>query len=607
MIVEGEADNADATNYLVSPVLPVGRQLFTINYQLFVLDFRAMANDKPVIVQSDRSILLETDGPAYAEARDCLAGFAELVKSPEHIHTYRITPLSLWNAAAAGMTVKDVLDGLLAYSKYEIPQNITAEVEEQIGRYGRLKLYKRPEDGQLVIESDDSMLIMEILNQKSVQPFVTGTPDMKRILVKPADRGNVKCALIKLGFPVEDLAGYAEGAPLAVNLRETCLSGRPFGLRKYQKESVDAFHANGTNRGGSGVVVLPCGAGKTVVAIGALATVKTHTLILTTNTVALRQWKNEIIDKTDLTEDQIGEYSGETKTIRPVTLATYQVLTYRKTKDGPFLHFGLFDEGQWGLVIYDEVHLLPAPVFRATASLQARRRLGLTATLVREDAREDDVFSLIGPKKYDVPWKVLEKQGWIATAICSEIRIRLPESERYNYAVSPKRLKFRIASCNPSKAQMCEFLINRHKDDNVLIIGQFLDQLKELSKKFGAPIITGRTPNGEREKLYAAFRTGEIKLLIVSKVANFAIDLPDANIAIQVSGTFGSRQEEAQRLGRILRPKSEENVVARFYSLVSRDTCDQDYSVKRQLFLTEQGYRYEILTEDQVLAAESAD
>jgi len=565
-----------------------------------------MATDKPVIVQSDRSILLETDGPAYAEARDCLAGFAELVKSPEHIHTYRITPLSLWNAAAAGMTVKEVLDGLLLYSKYEIPQNITAEVEEQIGRYGRLKLYKQPEDGQLVIESDDSMLIMEILNQKSVQPYVTGTPDMKRILVKPADRGNVKCALIKLGFPVEDLAGYAEGAPLTVNLRETCLSGRTFGLRKYQQESVDAFHANGTNRGGSGVVVLPCGAGKTVVAIGALATVKTHTLILTTNTVALRQWKNEILDKTDLTEDQIGEYSGETKTIRPVTLATYQVLTYRKTKDGPFLHFGLFDEGQWGLVIYDEVHLLPAPVFRATASLQARRRLGLTATLVREDAREDDVFSLIGPKKYDVPWKVLEKQGWIATAICSEIRIRLPESERYNYAVSPKRLKFRIASCNPSKARMCEFLINRHKDDNVLIIGQFLDQLKELSKKFGAPIITGRTPNGEREKLYAAFRTGEIKLLIVSKVANFAIDLPDANIAIQVSGTFGSRQEEAQRLGRILRPKSEENVVARFYSLVSRDTCDQDYSVKRQLFLTEQGYRYEILTEDQVLAAEEA-
>ncbi|MBX3180940.1 MAG: DEAD/DEAH box helicase [Candidatus Hydrogenedentes bacterium] len=559
-----------------------------------------MTDHKPVIVQSDRSILLETDGPAFAEARDCLAAFAELVKSPEHIHTYQITPLSLWNAAAAGMSARDVLEGLDAYSKYDIPQNITAEVEEQIGRYGRLKLYKEPDTEQLVIESEDSLLIMEILNQKSVQPYVTGSPDMKRIFVKPADRGNVKCALTKLGFPVEDLAGYADGAPLDVELREACLSGRSFDLRKYQRESVDAFYAGGSNRGGSGVVVLPCGAGKTVVAIGTLATVKTHTLILTTNTVALRQWKSELIDKTTLTEDEIGEYSGETKTIKPVTLATYQVLTYRKSKDGPFLHFDLFDKGQWGLVIYDEVHLLPAPVFRATASLQARRRLGLTATLVREDAREDDVFSLIGPKKYDVPWKVLEKQGWIATAICTEIRIRLPEHERYNYAISPKRTKFRIASCNPEKIRMCELLIKRHADDNVLIIGQYLDQLKELSKEFDAPIITGKTPNGEREKLYQAFRTGEVKLLIVSKVANFAIDLPDANVAIQVSGTFGSRQEEAQRLGRILRPKSDENVVARFYSLVSRDTCDQDYSVKRQLFLTEQGYRYEIRTEEQL-------
>ncbi len=564
----------------------------------------AMTNDKPVIVQSDRSILLETDGPAFPDARDALASFAELVKSPEHIHTYQLTPLSLWNAAASGMTADEILTDLATYSKYEIPQNITAEVEEQIGRYGRLKLYKQPDTDQLVIESDDAMLIMEILNQKSVQPYVTGSPDMKRIFVKPGDRGNVKCALIKLGFPVEDLAGYTEGTPLKVELRDQCISGREFGLRKYQQESVDAFHAGGTNRGGSGVVVLPCGAGKTVVAIGALATVKTHTLILTTNTVALRQWKNEILDKTHLTEEELGEYSGENKIIKPVTLATYQVLTYRKTKDGPFMHFGLFEEGQWGLIIYDEVHLLPAPVFRATASLQARRRLGLTATLVREDGREDDVFSLIGPKKYDVPWKVLEKQGWIATAICSEIRMRLPESERYNYAIANKRTKFRIASCNPAKIDMCKHLVEHHKDDNVLIIGQYLDQLKDLSKKFEAPIITGRTPNGEREKLYKAFRTGEIKLLIVSKVANFAIDLPDANIAIQVSGTFGSRQEEAQRLGRILRPKSDENVIARFYSLVSRDTSDQDFSVKRQLFLTEQGYRYEIKTDEQVYEGE---
>ena len=474
---------------------------------------------------------------------------------------------------------------------------VLAEIEDHISRYGRLKMYKR-DDGQLVLESEDSLLITELLHQKSVQPFVTGSPDGKRIFVKPADRGNVKCALIKIGFPVEDLAGYVEGAPLSFELNKKMRDGKPFGLRKYQIESVAAFHAGGSNRGGSGVVVLPCGAGKTVVAIGAIHAVQTHTLVLTTNTVALRQWRDELLDKTSLTEAQIGEYSGDSKEIRPVTLATYQVLTYRKTKDSPFVHFGLFDEGQWGLIVYDEVHLLPAPVFRATASLQARRRLGLTATLVREDAREDDVFSLIGPKKYDVPWKVLEKQGWIAQALCTEVRVSMPGPERYRYAIADKRSKFRIASTNPLKQDLCQQLVERHEGDNVLIIGQFLDQLRILSKHFKAPIITGKTPTKERERLYAAFRAGEEKLLIVSKVANFAIDLPDANVAIQVSGTFGSRQEEAQRLGRILRPKSDSNIVARFYSLVSRDTCDQDFSVKRQLFLTEQGYRYEIRAAD---------
>ncbi len=556
----------------------------------------AAVSEKPVIVQSDRSILLETDGPAFEDARDSLAGFAELVKSPEHIHTYRITPLSLWNAAAAGLTAKDVLDGLERFSKYDIPQNITAEIEDNIARYGRLKLYKET-GGRLVITSEDQMLIVELRNQKTLQPYIEGSPDNKRIFVKPADRGNVKCALIKLGFPVEDLAGYVEGAPLEVDLLDKTGSGRAFGLRKYQKESVAAFYAGGSNQGGSGVVVLPCGAGKTIVAIGAIATVKTHTLVLTTNTVALRQWKEELLDKTTLTAADIGEYSGESKDIRPVTIATYQVLTYRKAKDSPFVHFSLFDEGQWGLIVYDEVHLLPAPVFRATASLQARRRLGLTATLVREDAREDDVFSLIGPKKYDVPWKVLEKQGWIAQALCTEVRVRMPEEDRYRYAIADKRTKFRIASTNPSKMRLCEQLLERHSDDNVLVIGQYLDQLKAFAKRFKAPLITGRTATRERERLYNAFRKGEEKLLVVSKVANFAIDLPDANVAIQISGTFGSRQEEAQRLGRILRPK-ESGVVARFYSLVSRDTCDQDYSVKRQLFLTEQGYRYEIITEE---------
>lgn len=561
----------------------------------------ATSTEKPVIVQSDRSILLETDNPAFEDARDCLASFAELLKSPEHIHTYRVTPLSLWNAAAAGVTAEQILEGLARFSRYEVPQNVIADIRENIARYGRLKLYKET-DGRLVIESDDTLLITELLNQRSLQPFFAGSPDMRRIYVNPGDRGNVKCALIKLGFPVEDLAGYVEGGPLSLQLREESLSRKPFALRKYQTEAMAAFHAGGTNRGGSGVIVLPCGAGKTIVAIGAINLLQTQTLVLTTNTVALRQWKDELLDKTTLTEDQIGEYSGDAKEIRPVTIATYQVLTYRKAKDSPFIHFSLFDEGQWGLIIYDEVHLLPAPVFRATASLQARRRLGLTATLVREDGREEDVFSLIGPKKYDVPWKVLEKQGWIAQAACTEVRVRMPDEERYRYAIADKRGKFRIASTNPLKDRLCEMLIERHREDNVLVIGQFLDQLKVLSKRFGAPIITGRTPTRERQRLYADFRAGREKLLIVSKVANFAIDLPDANVAIQVSGTFGSRQEEAQRLGRILRPKQDSNAIARFYSLVSRETCDQDFSVKRQLFLTEQGYRYEIITEEEMQA-----
>ncbi len=558
----------------------------------------AVKEDKPIIVQSDRSLLLETDGSSFEDARDAIAAFAELVKSPEHIHTYRITPLSLWNAAAAGMKADEIIESLYQFSKYDVPQNILVEIRDSVARYGKLKLFKR-EDGSLVLQSDDSLLITELLNQKTLQPFVTGSPDRHSILVKPEQRGNIKSALIKIGFPIEDLAGYVEGAPLACDLRDTALSGKPFNLRRYQIEAVDAFYMRGSNRGGSGVVVLPCGAGKTIVGIAAINALQTQALVLTTNTVALRQWKSELVDKTTLEPDLIGEYSGDSKEIRPVTLATYQVLTYRKSKDSEFIHFRLFDEGNWGLIIYDEVHLLPAPVFRATAALQARRRLGLTATLVREDACEDDVFSLIGPKKYDVPWKVLEKQGWIAQAVCTEIRVPLPDEERYRYAISDKRGKFRIASTNPVKAHVCETLIKRHEDDNVLVIGQYLDQLRMLCKRFKAPLITGATSNRRREELYGKFRAGKEKLLIVSKVANFAIDLPDANVAIQVSGTFGSRQEEAQRLGRILRPKSDQSA-ARFYSLVSRDTCDQDYSVKRQLFLTEQGYRYEILNAEDV-------
>jgi len=550
--------------------------------------------EKPVIVQSDRSILLETDGPLFEEARDCLASFSELVKSPEHIHTYKLSPLSLWNAASLGLSATEVVDSLKRFSRYEIPQNILADIQDQMSRYGRIKLYRK-DDGGLVLSADHPLLIRELLSHRQIKDLVFPAEDTHTLSVKAENRGNLKSALIKIGFPVEDLAGYADGAPLEIAVRETTLSGRPFGLRQYQKESVDAFYLNGSNQGGSGVIVLPCGAGKTIVAIGAIAAVKSHTLILATNTVALRQWKSELLDKTTLREDDIGEYSGDKKEVRPVTIATYQVLTYRKTKNSPFTHFDLFDKALWGLVVYDEVHTLPAPVFRATASIQAKRRLGLTATLVREDGQEEEVFSLIGPKKYDVPWKVLEKQGWIAEAACAEIRVPLPDNLRFEYAVAPKRNKFRIASTNPEKIVLCEKLIESHKEDNILVIGQYLSQLKEIARHFKAPIITGQTPVGRRQELYAVFRKGDIKLIIVSKVANFAIDLPDANVAIQVSGTFGSRQEEAQRLGRILRPKVSASPQACFYSLVSKDTCDQDFALKRQMFLTEQGYQYRIV------------
>jgi DNA excision repair protein ERCC-3 len=444
-----------------------------------------------------------------------------------------------------------------------------------------------------VLQSDDELLLREISGLKDVAPSLDGPIDAHTLAVKPLVRGALKQALIKAGFPVEDLAGYVEGAPLAIALRSEALSGRPFDLRAYQQEAVRLFHADGTNRGGSGVIVLPCGAGKTIVGLGAMARLQTQTLILTANVSALRQWRDELIDKTSLSADDVGEYSGHEKEIRPVTLSTYQLLTYRRGKHEEFLHFKLFAERDWGLIIYDEVHLLPAPVFRATAELQARRRLGLTATLVREDGGEDDVFTLIGPKRYDLPWKELERQGWIATARCTEIRIPLLPEARRQYAVADQRAKFRIASTNPLKRGLLHELVAEHRSDKVLVIGQYLEQLEEIAAETGAPIITGKTPQAERDVLYDRFRGPELNLLIVSKVSNFAIDLPDANVAIQVSGTFGSRQEEAQRLGRILRPKAGANQ-ARFYALVTRDTRDQDFAQNRQRFLTEQGYQYEI-------------
>jgi DNA excision repair protein ERCC-3 len=552
----------------------------------------AERSEGPLIVQSDRTILLETAHPRYEVARDSIARFAELEKSPEHIHTYRLSPLSLWNAAASGLGAAQIVAALDELSKYPVPQNVRFDVEDIVGRYGKLRLV-RGEAGELVLKADEDYLLDEIARLHGVAPCIEARLDARALAVKPGVRGALKQSLIKAGFPVEDLAGYVDGAPLALALRAATRGGGAFALRPYQEEAVRLFHAEGSNRGGSGVIVLPCGAGKTIVGLGVMAKLRTQTLILTANVSALRQWRDEILDKTDLSAEQVGEYSGHEKEIRPITLSTYQLLTYRRGKGEEFLHFKLFAERDWGLIVYDEVHLLPAAVFRATAELQARRRLGLTATLVREDGGEDDVFTLIGPKRYDVPWKDLERQGWIATARCTEIRIPLTPESRRQYAVADARAKFRISSTNPLKRELLASLLAEHRGDKVLVIGQYLDQLEAIAAETQAPLITGKTPQAERDGLYEKFRGSELNLLIVSKVSNFAIDLPDANVAIQVSGTFGSRQEEAQRLGRILRPKAETNQ-ARFYALVTRDTRDQEFAQNRQRFLTEQGYQYEI-------------
>ena len=572
-----------------------------------------MNPNNPLIVQSNRTLLLEVDHPLHAEARDALAQFAELEKSPEHIHTYRLSPLSLWNAAAGGMDAQRVLDLLTLYSKYPIPSNVAVDIREYISRYGRLKLIREGE--ALLLVSDDSALLTEVMRNRRTLPFLLRQINSRTLQVDASRRGHIKQALIHLGFPAEDLAGYTEGSPLPLQLRSETLSGKVFAPRAYQSAAAAAFYAGGAPSGGSGVVVLPCGAGKTIVGLVTMADIGRATLILTPNTIAVRQWISELRDKTDLPPEMIGEYTGDRKEICPITVSTYQILTYRKhTKDQEngeldeealteenFPHFALFTSYDWGLIIYDEVHLLPAPVFRITAEIQARRRLGLTATLVREDGRETDVFSLIGPKKYDVPWRELERQGWIATAECHEIRVGMNENEQLNYAMADEREKYRLAAETPAKLEVARFLAEKHQDDQVLIIGQYLDQVKLLAEELNAPLITGRTSNAQRERLYELFRAGKIKRLVVSKVANFAIDLPDANVAIQVSGTFGSRQEEAQRLGRILRPK-QDGSLAYFYSIVTRDSRDQDFSANRQLFLTEQGYRYVIEDAEKLLA-----
>jgi DNA excision repair protein ERCC-3 len=551
-----------------------------------------MSPDLPLTVQSDRTILAEVHTEGFAEARNFLPLFAELEKSPEHIHTYRITSLSIWNAAAAGLTAEKILDFLEAQSRYTIPGNVRGDIEENIRRFGLLRLERI--DGILMLASSDKALLDRIRKSAALKKYFEKSPLEHGLQVIELLRGDVKQALIRIGYPVEDLAGYTAGAELAFSLRDVSeRTGDSFGLRSYQEEAASIFHAGGTEKGGSGVVVLPCGAGKTIVGIGCLLKLQTQCLILTTNTIAVRQWRDELLDKTSLTEDQVGEYTGENKKIAPVTVSTYQMITYRRRKSGEFTHFSLFGARDWGLVIYDEVHLLPAPVFRVTAEIQARRRLGLTATLVREDEREDEVFSLIGPKKYDVPWKILEQQGWIADAHCVEVRLPLVPAAMFEYMSSGSRDQFRIASENPDKLPVVERLVKNHSEDRVLIIGQYLDQLDHLAEALGAPVITGRTPNKERAELYSRFRGGDLNLLIVSKVGNFAVDLPDANVAIQVSGTFGSRQEEAQRLGRILRPKSDRRQAV-FYSVVTRDSREEHFANNRQLFLTEQGYTYEI-------------
>ncbi|WP_194916367.1 DNA repair helicase XPB [Catenulispora rubra] len=541
-----------------------------------------------LIVQSDKTLLLEVDHPQAEECRRDIAPFAELERSPEHIHTYRITPLALWNARAAGHDAEQVIDALLRHTRYPVPHSLLVDIADTMDRYGRLRLLQHPTHG-LVLETTDVPVLEEVVRHKKVQPLIGARLDEHTIRVHPSERGTLKQVLLKVGWPAEDLAGYVDGEHHDIALRE-----EGWTLRPYQKEAAEGFR-----HGGSGVIVLPCGAGKTIVGAAAMAGVEATTLILVTNTVSVHQWRKELLKRTTLTEDEIGEYSGARKEIRPVTIATYQVLT-RKTK-GVYANLELFDARDWGLIVYDEVHLLPAPVFRFTADIQSRRRLGLTATLVREDGLEGEVFSLIGPKRFDAPWKDIEAQGYIAPADCVEVRVTLADHERLRYASSEQEEKYRIAATTATKSKLVEALVKKHAGEPTLVIGQYLEQLDDLGQRLNAPVLKGTTPVKERERLYEGFRTGEIPTLVVSKVANFSVDLPEASVAIQVSGTFGSRQEEAQRLGRVLRPKADGRG-ARFYAVVSRDTVDQEYAAHRQRFLAEQGYAYRIADADDVFA-----
>jgi DNA excision repair protein ERCC-3 len=549
-------------------------------------------SDGPLIVQSDKTLLLEAGHELAAECRKAIAPYAELERAPEHVHTYRVTPLALWNARASGHDAEQVVDTMLRYSRYPVPHSLLVDIAETMSRYGRLQLQNHPAHGLVLTAAEhERATLEEVLRSNKIAPLIGHRIDADTVTVHASERGRIKQVLLKLGWPAADFAGYVDGERHPIKL-----SGDGWSVRPYQQEAADAFW-----HGGSGVVVLPCGAGKTVVGTAAMALAGATTLILVTNAVAAHQWRAELLRRTSLTSDEIGEYSGLKKQIRPVTIATYQIMTTRRK--GVFTHVEVLEARDWGLIIYDEVHLLPAPVFRMTAELQARRRLGLTATLVREDGREGDVFSLIGPKRYDAPWKDMEAQGWIATADCVEVRVTLPDSERLSYATADTADRYRVCSTTAAKAAVAEHLVGRHRGERVLVIGQYIAQLDELAARIGAPVVKGETRVADRERLFDDFRAGRITTLIVSKVANFSIDLPEAAVAIQVSGTFGSRQEEAQRLGRILRPKRSGGR-ARFYAIVSRDTLDTDYAAHRQRFLAEQGYAYQIIDSADLLAGD---
>ena len=545
--------------------------------------------DGPLIVQSDRTVLLEVAHPEAETARHELAIFAELERAPEHIHTYRVTRLGLWNARAAGHSADDMLATLDRWSRFPVPASVSIDIRETVGRYGRLVI-ERDAEGALILRGSDAAVLAEVAKNKRIQPLLVGHPTPDTYVIDAWARGHIKQELLKIGWPAEDHAGYTPGTPHEIDLHEDGWT-----LRPYQRKAVDIF-----SEGGSGVVVLPCGAGKTLVGAAAMAETKTTTLILVTNTVSARQWRDELLKRTSLTPEEIGEYSGQAKEVKPVTIATYQILTAKRK--GEYAHLALLDALDWGLIVYDEVHLLPAPVFKLTADLQARRRLGLTATLVREDGREGDVFSLIGPKRFDAPWKEIEAQGFISPAVCYEVRVDLPASDRLEYAASADDERYRLAATAHAKIGVVRDLVARHAGEQILVIGQYLDQIDMLAEALDAPKITGSTPVDEREELYGAFREGRIPVLVVSKVANFSIDLPEASVAIQVSGSFGSRQEEAQRLGRLLRPKTSGHT-ASFYTLIARDTVEQDFAQNRQRFLAEQGYSYTILDAEGIAAA----